>query len=105
MIIIMRNRAGESIITEHPLMRNNINREDLESLISYLQETEPRLTQGTNVYEFEREWSEWLGVEFSVYVNSGASANLITLAVLKELYGGGEIIVPPLTWVSDIAAM
>lgn len=101
----MRNRTGESIVTEHPLMQNNINREDLENLISYLQETEPRLTQGTNVYEFEREWSEWLGVEFSVYVNSGASANLITLAVLKELHGGGEIIVPPLTWVSDIAAI
>src|SRR5262249_34878373 len=32
-------------------------------------------------------------------------ANLLTLAALKELCGGGEIIVPPLTWVSDIAAV
>jgi CDP-6-deoxy-D-xylo-4-hexulose-3-dehydrase len=38
-------------------------------------------------------------------VNSGASANLVTMAVLKQLYGGGEIIVPPLTWVSDIASV
>src|SRR5262249_1639469 len=41
----------------------------------------------------------------SVFVNSGSSANLLTLAALKELQGGGEIIVPTLTWVSDIASV
>ncbi len=34
-----------------------------------------------------------------------ASANLITIAALKHLFGGGEIIVPTLTWVSDIASV
>ena len=34
-----------------------------------------------------------------------ASANLLTMAALKELHGGGEIIVPPITWVSDIASV
>jgi len=38
-------------------------------------------------------------------VNSGASANLITMAALKHIYGSGEIIVPTLTWVSDIASV
>jgi CDP-6-deoxy-D-xylo-4-hexulose-3-dehydrase len=65
----------------------------------------PRLTQSSNVQAFEREWSEWLGVRYSIFVNSGASANLITMAALKHLYGGGEIVVPPLTWVSDIASV
>src|SRR5581483_6873784 len=46
-----------------------------------------------------------LGVKYSVFVNSGSSANLVTLAALKELYGSGEVIVPTLTWVSDIAAV
>ena len=87
-----------------PLMENNINTEDLNVLISFLQKT-PRLTQSNNVLAFEKEWSEWLGVGFSVFVNSGASANLITMAALKHLYGLGEIIVPPLTWVSDIASV
>lgn len=87
-----------------PLMEDNITQEDLGVLIDFLK-TKPRLTQGDNVRKFEEEWSEWLGVENSVYVNSGASANLITIAALKHLYGGGEIIVPPLTWVSDIAAV
>lgn len=87
-----------------PLMENNITREDLNVLIEFLKGM-PRLTQSSNVQAFEEEWSKWLGVRHSVYVNSGASANLITMAVLKHLYGDGEIIVPPLTWVSDIASV
>ncbi|UCD90400.1 MAG: DegT/DnrJ/EryC1/StrS aminotransferase family protein [Desulfobacterales bacterium] len=87
-----------------PLMENNITVEDLSVLIEFLK-TNPRLTQSDNVLAFEKEWSEWLGVRYSVFVNSGASANLITMAVLKHLYGLGEIIVPTLTWVSDIATV
>jgi CDP-6-deoxy-D-xylo-4-hexulose-3-dehydrase len=40
-----------------------------------------------------------------VFVNSGSSANLITLAALRETRGPGKVIVPPLTWVSDIASV
>jgi CDP-6-deoxy-D-xylo-4-hexulose-3-dehydrase len=87
-----------------PLMYNNIMREDLDVLIQFLGSS-PRLTQSDNVREFEQEWSKWLGVKYSVYVNSGASANLITMAALKHIYGSGEIIVPTLTWVSDIASV
>ena len=85
-------------------MHNNITDEDIESLISFLQ-TKPRLTQGDKVTEFEKQWSRWLGVKHSVFVNSGSSANLISLAVLKEIGSQGEVIVPPLTWVSDIASV
>ena len=87
-----------------PLMENNITMEDLNVLIEFLK-GHPRLTQGDNVQHFEREWSEWLGVKYSVFVNSGASANLVTMAALKHLYGTGEIIVPTLAWVSDIASV
>ena len=100
----MKNSSPPIINLQHPLMQNNISREDLDALIDYLQQDEPRLTQGENVRKFEAAWSDWLGVRHSVFVNSGSSANLITLAVLKQLYGEGEVIVPPLTWVSDIAA-
>ena len=88
-----------------PLMSNNITRTDLDVLVDYLQQDDPRLTQGSNVKAFEQEWSDWLGVKYSVFVNSGASANLLTMAALKYLYGGGEVIVPTLTWVSDIATV
>ena len=89
-----------------PLMRNNILREDLDAVISYLKHDDPILTNGPKVLEFEREWSEWLGVQYSVFVNSGASANLLSMALLRLRYPeGGEVIVPPLTWVSDIASV
>src|SRR5215218_10530276 len=89
-----------------PLMKNNILREDLDAVIEFLRQDDPILTQSKNVRAFEEEWSRWLGVEYSVFVNSGSSANLVTLAALKELHGAGsEVIVPAITWVSDIAAV
>jgi CDP-6-deoxy-D-xylo-4-hexulose-3-dehydrase len=89
-----------------PLMRNNILREDLDAVIRYLQQDDPILTHAANVRAFETEWSEWLGVKHSVFVNSGASANLLTMAVLKIGHPeGGEVIVPPLAWVSDVASV
>lgn len=88
-----------------PLMRNNITRADLDALIEFLKQDDPILTQSKQVAAFEQEWSEWLGVKHSVFVNSGSSANEITMLALRELYGGGEVIVPPLTWVSDIASV
>src|SRR3954452_14817429 len=98
-----RERVGG---LDWPLMRNNIAREDLDAVCDLLRQDDPVLTQSTNVRAFEREWSDWLGVKHSVFVNSGSSANLVTLAALKELHGpGGEVIVPTITWVSDIAAV
>lgn len=88
-----------------PLMQNNIVRSDLDGLIAYLQQPEPMLTQAAQVRGFEAEWSAWLGTKYSVFVNSGASANVITMAALKHFRGQGEVIVPPLTWVSDIASV
>lgn len=89
-----------------PLMRENITRDDVEAVKSFLDAPElPILTQSQQVAAFEREWSRWLGVEHSVFVNSGSAANLLTLTALRWAQGDGEIIVPPLTWVSDIAAV
>ena len=88
-----------------PLMSNNITRDDLDCLVRFLSQDNPILTQSANVRAFEQEWSSWLGCKYSVFVNSGASANLLTLAALRESFGPGEIIVPTLTWVSDIASV
>lgn len=95
---------------KYPLMRNNITRSDLDAMIELLKKDDPILTNGPNCRAFEEEWSKWLGVQYSVFVNSGASANLLSLTALKiklesEGKHGGEIIVPPLTWVSDVASV
>lgn len=87
-------------------MRNNISKSDVQKVTSFLLQKEtPILTQSKKVREFEEAWSKWLGVTYSVFVNSGSSANQLSMLILKELYGTGEIIVPSLTWVSDIAAI
>lgn len=86
-------------------MRNNFAQEDLAAAIALLEQHDPVLTQASHVRAFEREWSQWLGVRHSVFVNSGSSANLLALAALRETCGTGEVIVPTLTWVSDIAAV
>jgi CDP-4-dehydro-6-deoxyglucose reductase, E1 len=89
-----------------PLMQNNITREDLDAVIKHLKQDDPILTQSKNVKAFEEEWSEWLGVKYSVFVNSGSSANQLTLAALRLQYPeGGEVIVSPFGWVSDISAV
>tara|TARA_R110002020_G_scaffold20838_4_gene70692 strand:+ start:9878 stop:11113 length:1236 start_codon:yes stop_codon:yes gene_type:complete len=97
---------------ELPLMDDNITREDVNEVIDFLsQDPIPRLTNGPKVKEFEEEWSKWLGVEYSLMVNSGSAANELTMLALKyiedrkKLGGTGEIIIPPLTWISDVASV
>lgn len=89
-----------------PLMSDNITRADINAVIRFLaQDPIPKLTNGPKVREFEEAWSKWLGVSKSLFVNSGSSANELTMLAIKEMYGDGEVIVPPLTWVSDIASV
>ena len=87
---------------KHPLMSNNFTNSDISAAIKLLKKKSRILTQSKNVIDFEKKWSKWLGVKYSVFVNSGSSANLLTITALKILYGKGEVIVPTLTWVSDI---
>ena len=89
---------------DHPLMENNFTNQDIKKVINFLK-TKPILTQNKKVLEFEKKWSKWLGVKYSVFVNSGSSANLITLATLNKLYKNGEVIVPAFTWISDIVSI
>jgi CDP-4-dehydro-6-deoxyglucose reductase, E1 len=89
-----------------PLMSNNITRDDIDSIVKFLsQENIPILTNGKKVREFEKNWGEWLGTKYNVFVNSGSSANILTLSIIKYLYGNCEVITTPLGWVSDIAAI
>lgn len=90
----------------HPLMANNIIQEDVDAVIKFLKNNKKKIfTQSNKVREFEYNWSKWLGTKYSVFVNSGASANLLTMLALRIVAGTGEVIVPTLTWISDIASV
>jgi CDP-6-deoxy-D-xylo-4-hexulose-3-dehydrase len=87
-----------------PLINDNVSREDREILSNFILSNQ-RLTNGTKVQEFEKIWSNWLGVKHSTMLNSGNSGNFLSIAIVKELKGIGEVIVPPLGWVSDISSV
>ena len=91
----------------HPLMNDNFKEIDFKSLITFLKK-KPILTQNKKVKKFEEEWSKWLGTKYSVFVNSGSSANflsILALATLNKADNRNEIIVPSLTWISDIVSV
>jgi CDP-6-deoxy-D-xylo-4-hexulose-3-dehydrase len=85
------------------LVNDTIDKNDLNKLISWL-ETNPRLTKGDLTVEFESRWSQWLGAKYSVYLNSGSSANL---AMVYSLLVSGrlknkKIILPSVSWTTTV---
>ena len=89
----------------HPLMHNNFTNLDLVKVKELLKKKSIVLTQSTQVEKFEKAWSKWLGVKYSTFVNSGSSANFISIKILQILNKNtqkNEIIIPTLTWVSDV---
>ena len=91
---------------KHSLMESNFSSEDIKKVIKYLKTKNVILTQNKNVRLFEKKWSKWLGVKYSTFVNSGASANLLSIHILKELNSKKkEIILPAFTWSSDVVSV
>jgi CDP-6-deoxy-D-xylo-4-hexulose-3-dehydrase len=85
------------------LVKDTIDGDDIKQLISWL-ETNPRLTKGQLNVQFEKEWSEWLGKKYSVFVNSGSSANLAALysLLLSGKLRNNKIVVPAVSWVTTV---
>ena len=86
------------------LQENALSKNDLKALSNYIF-TSPRLTQGKEVEKFEKLFSNWNKSKYSIFVNSGSSANLLIVSTAKELYkwnNDDEIIVPSLTWPTTV---
>ena len=87
-----------------PLMTNNITLSDRLKLAKFVL-TSDRFTNGKKVRQFEKEWSNWLGSKYSLFVSSGSTANYLLLSAVKELYNlkdGDKVLVPACTWVTNI---
>jgi CDP-6-deoxy-D-xylo-4-hexulose-3-dehydrase len=86
------------------LIQDTIDNQDIDNLIEWLK-TYPRLTKGSKTIEFENKWAQWLGTKYSVFVNSGSSANLLMLYTLKILnkMKNNKVCVPSLCWVTDLS--
>jgi len=62
-----------------------------------------KITQGKVVREFEKAWSEWLGCKYSVYVNSGSSANLLITRALSDGVSRTKWISQACTWSTAVS--
>lgn len=88
-----------------PLVKDTINKSEIDRLIGWLK-TYPHLTKGDLTVQYEAEWSRILGCKYSVFVNSGSSANLLMLYSLIEsgkINRGDRVVVPAVSWSTDLA--
>ena len=86
------------------LVQDTIDTKDIDLLISWLK-TYPKLTKGQKTIEFEERFSNWLGCKYSVFVNSGSSANLLMLysLIISGKLKNNKVCVPSLCWATDLA--
>jgi len=89
-----------------PLVKNPYRSKDIFKAIKVLKTG--KLTMGTNVLNFEKEFTSKLKTNYSLMVNSGSSANLLAIQCLinpyrkKRLKVGDEIIIPSLCWSTSL---
>jgi len=89
------------------LVSDTINKDDINQLIEWLSQDEiPRLTKGELTWELEKKWAEKIGTKYSVFVNSGSSSILLTLAALQQSgkLKNNKIVVPALSWATDVSS-
>ena len=85
------------------LVKDTIDENNINNLINWLK-TNPKLTKGNLTLEFEKKWSEWLGVKYSIFINSGSSANLAMIysLIISNKLKNNKIIVPAVSWVTTV---
>jgi CDP-6-deoxy-D-xylo-4-hexulose-3-dehydrase len=89
------------------LVSDTVDRNDINSLIEWLSQDEiPRLTKGELTVELEHKWALKIGTKYSVFVNSGSSSILLTLAALKHSgrLKNNKVVVPSLSWATDLSS-
>jgi CDP-6-deoxy-D-xylo-4-hexulose-3-dehydrase len=89
------------------LVNDTIDKGDIEALVDWLSQDEiPRLTKGDLTIQLETLWAKKIGTKYSVFVNSGSSSILLTLAVLKHTnkLKNQKVVIPGLSWATDVSS-
>lgn len=88
---------------QYPLAKETIDTKDVHALIEWLK-SEPRLTKGNLTLEFEEKWAKYVGTKYSVFCNSGSSANLLMAYVAKcQNPRNLKVVVPSVGWVTTVS--
>jgi CDP-6-deoxy-D-xylo-4-hexulose-3-dehydrase len=94
-----------------PLNQSTFTSEEREAAINVIESDQ--LTFGSNCLAFEKEFAKYIGSRNALLVNSGSSANLLSMFAMadpqaplksnkKPFFKGAEVIVPALTWSTTI---
>ena len=88
------------------LASDTIDKKELLALSKWIKKN-PQLTMGKKTLEFEKQWSKWIGLKYSVFLNSGSSAILATFQTLKEMnvLKNNRVIVPAICWSTDFSSL
>ena len=81
------------------LAKETIDDKDIDALCVWLK-TYPKLTKGSLTLEFERKWADYIGTKYSVFCNSGSSANhlMVYAAMATGKMKNKKIVVPSVGW-------
>lgn len=87
--------------TVYPLATSSWGTEEIDAINDVV--ASGRFTMGEKVAQFEKEFAEYFGSKYAVMVNSGSTANLLMVALLKwrhnlTRFEGANIIVPAVGW-------
>jgi len=77
--------------------------EDEQSVLEVLRSN--RLSEGPKVREFEEKWADFCGTKYCVLTNSGTSALIACLEVMKEYTKIRKVLTSPLTFIATINAI
>lgn len=88
------------------LAEDTIDQKELSDLARWI-EGGNRLTKGELTLEFEKQFSGYIGTQYSVFVNSGSSANLL---MIYSLLQSGRLrnniaIAPAVSWITTVAPL
>lgn len=86
------------------LVKDTIDQNDINLLIDWLK-TNPILTKNKVTIEFEEKFSKYQNKKYSVFLNSGSSANLAMIysLLVSDKLKNKNIIVPAVSWTTTVA--
>ena len=88
----------------YKLAENTISNDDYKLLIKFLQNRKT-LTQSKIVNNFQKNFSDFLKTKYSIFVNSGSSANLLIAQVLIEgnFLKNRIVVLPSVSWATTVS--
>lgn len=100
----LKNIKHELKYLEHFLAEDTIDNKDIDALCEWLK-SYPRLTKSALTAQFEAKCNAYWGRKYSIFCNSGSSANFLMYAALDQsgMLRNKKVIVPSAGWPTTIA--